>query len=159
MAEDARFEDGDERPLRLIAQGSDDVEVLATLCQDAVAQTSEILYERRKRRFTMLLNRFRWEDRDNAHSGGRPFERVQSLLIVDDVLKVLTQDIDPNDPDLVLSLIGISFEPSDDPAGRIVLTFSGDGALALDVDCVEMQLKDVSRPYVARAKAAPRHPE
>ena len=62
MTEDARFEDGAERPLRLRAESPEDLAVMAALLQDAVAQTSEIAWTRRKHRFSLLLSRFRWED-------------------------------------------------------------------------------------------------
>ena len=37
----------------------------------------------RHRRFSLLVNRFRWEDAPAAERQGRPFERVQALLAVD----------------------------------------------------------------------------
>jgi len=161
MAQDASFEDGAENPLRLLAADPSDVSVLSALVQDAVAQTSDMVFERKKRRFALLLNRFRWEDADGAKKRERPFERVQSMLAIDGVSNVASQGIDPRDKELVLALIAVEFVPhgdADDPGGRINLIFSGDGALALDVECVEMQLKDVSKPYAARAKDAPSHP-
>lgn len=161
MSNDATFEEGAENPLRLLAAEASDVPVLSSLVQDAVAQTSDMVFERKKRRFALLLNRFRWEDADRAKKRERPFERVQSMLAIDGVIHVASQGIDPNDKDLVLALMAVEFAPNDDaenPGGRVTLIFSGDGALALDVECVEMQLKDVSKPYAAQAKALPSHP-
>ena len=154
---DAKFEDGGEEPIRLEAQGAEDLQVISTLTQDAVAQTSDMSWLKRRRRFMMLLNRFRWEDHDRATQSGRPFERVQSLLVIDNVLTIKSADIDPADKDLVLNIIGLAFEPGEDCAGRLVVTFSGDGALALDVEALDVKLKDVSRPYQARAQSAPAH--
>lgn len=155
---DAKFEDGGETPLRLEALTGDDLPVISALVQDAVAQTAEMTWQKRRRRFLFLLNRFRWEDHDRAAKAARPFERVQSLLIIDNVLAPKTSGIDPSDKDLVLNLLGIGFEAGADGAGRVVLNFSGDGALAFDVEALEVKLKDVSRPYKARAGAAPSHP-
>ena len=39
---DARFEDGADTPLRVIAQGPDDLPVLAALLQDAVFPITEM---------------------------------------------------------------------------------------------------------------------
>ena len=57
---DARFEDGGEGPLRLIAQEADDVGVLSALLQDAVLPVAEIRLDRKRRRLVALVNRFRW---------------------------------------------------------------------------------------------------
>ena len=155
---DATFEDGAEQPLRLKAETSEDLQVLSSFVQDAVGQNSEISWLAKKHRFAMLLNRFRWEDRDQAEAQGRPFERVQSMLIVDNCLKVTSQGIDPKDKDMVFELLSATFVPTDEGAGQVLLTVAGDGVIALDVECLDVTLTDVSRPYVARAKSAPQHP-
>lgn len=159
MTEDARFEDGREAPLNLKALDPEDLVILSSLAQDAVFPGSEMTWQRGPRRFAILLNRFRWEDAPAAERRKRPFERVQSVLMIEDVLKVVTQGVDPKDKDTVLSVLDISFEPGEDAAGRIVLTLAGDGAIGLDVECLDVTLKDVTRPYVAPSKHAPEHPE
>ncbi|MGO4916320.1 DUF2948 family protein [Pseudogemmobacter sp. W21_MBD1_M6] len=159
MTEDARFEDGREAPLNLKALDPEDLVILSSLAQDAVFPGFEMTWQRGPRRFAILLNRFRWEDAPAAERRKRPFERVQSVLMIEDVLKVVTQGVDPKDKDTVLSLLDISFEPGEDAAGRIVLTLAGDGAIGLDVECLDVTLKDVTRPYVAPSKHAPEHPE
>lgn len=158
--EDARFEDvKPEAPLRLKAQTSEDLAVISALLQDAVAQTSDISWMRKKHRFAVLLNRFRWEDREAAERQKRPYERVQSMLVVESVLRPRAQSVDPRNKDMVLELLNVSFEEGAEGAGVVMLTFSGDGALALDVECLDVSLKDVSRPYVARSQTVPRHPD
>jgi Protein of unknown function (DUF2948) len=156
---DARFEDGADVPLRMIAQGPDDMPVLAALLQDAVFPITEMVYDRKRRRFALLLNRFRWEDRAAAQRGGRGFERVQSVLVVQDVLGVQTQGIDRADRETVLSVLTMAFAPGEDGAGRITLTLAGDGAIALMVETLDATMTDVTRPYLAPSKKAPHHPE
>ncbi len=155
---DASFEDGAEQPLRLKAETAEDLAIISALVQDSVGQNSEISWLAKKHRFAMLLNRFRWEDLDNAKQQHRPFERVQSMLVVESTLKVLAQGIDPADHDMAFELLSISFEAGEDGAGKVILTLAGDGAIALDVECLDIRLSDVSRPYIARAKEAPTHP-
>ena len=159
MTDDARFEDGAERPLRLRAETAEDLAVISALVQDAVGQTSEIAWARRRHRFTALLNRFRWEDAAAAERQGRPFERVQALLDVEGVLRVRAAGIDPGDRDLVFDLLAVGFEPGTEGAGVVRLTLAGDGEIALEVEYLDVRLADVTRPYLARAPSAPRHPE
>ncbi|PRX38456.1 Protein of unknown function [Meinhardsimonia xiamenensis] len=157
-ATDARFEDvpGDE-PLRLLALDEEDLKVIAALAQDAVFPVSEIRWLARERRLAILLNRFRWEDKEAAEREGRPYERVRSLLVIDNVLHVASQGFDRSDDDLVLSLLDIEWEPGDPPGGRLVLVLAGDGAIAVDVEAIEVGLKDVTKPYVAPSGKAPDH--
>jgi hypothetical protein len=82
---------------------------------------------------------------------------VQALLAFDHVLRVSTHGINRNDQDTILSLLSVTFEPSEDGAGNILLTLAGDGALRLEVEVIEATLKDVTRPYVAPSKAVPTH--
>ncbi|EDZ47731.1 conserved hypothetical protein [Rhodobacterales bacterium Y4I] len=110
-----------------------------------------------QRRFALLLNRFRWEDRDAAERRGRAYERVQSLLVVDNVLRVASQGVDRKDKDLVLSLLAVSFEPGEDGTGHVLLTLAGDGAIRLTVEALEVSLRDVTRPYRAPSGKAPDH--
>lgn len=157
MTEDARFEDAAEAPLRLLAQDTDDLQVISALVQDAVFPASEMRWLPRDRRFAILLNRFRWEDRAGAVARRHPAERVQTLLVVDDVQRVASQGVPRDDGDLVLSLLALGFEPGADGTGRLLLTLAGDGALALDVECLAVSLRDVTRPYRAPSGKVPRH--
>jgi Protein of unknown function (DUF2948) len=155
---DARFEDGDDRPLRMIAQSAEDVPVMAALLQDAVFPITEMRRDARKRQFALLLNRFRWEDALAAAREKRSYERVQSLLVVQDVLGVQTQGIDRAQKDTVLSLLTMDFAPGQDGAGVLTLTLAGDGAVALQVEALDLTLTDVTRPYRAPSGKAPQHP-
>jgi len=159
MSNDATFQEGRESPLRLLAADADDLQVVATLTQDAVFPMSEMKWDPAQRTFAILLNRFRWEDAPGAKRRERAFERVQSVISFGDVTHVASQGIDRSERETVLSLLSLSFEPADAPAGRIVLTLAGDGAVALDVDCIDVLLSDVTRPYAAPSGKAPQHPE
>lgn len=156
---DARFEDGGEGPLRLKALDVDDLTVLSALVQDAVFPASEMIWTKKDRRFALLLNRFRWEDADRAETRTRPVERVQSVLLVEDVLAVQSQGVARGDADTVLSLLSVTFEAGEDGMGRVILTLAGDGALALQVETLEVVLKDVTRPYIAPSRHKPGHPD
>lgn len=155
MVEDARFEDGTERPVALRALDEGDLRVISSLAQDAVFPVTEMTWDRTRRRFALLLNRFRWEE-----AGGKTApERVQSVLVIEDALAVASQGFDRADPDLVLSLLALEWTAGEDGTGRITLVLAGDGAIAVDVEALEVTLRDVTKPYTAPSGRAPRHPE
>ena len=89
MSSDARYEDGGDRPLKLKAIDSNDLKVIASLIQDSIVPKPEISWRSKEHRFALLINRFRWEDNLNLTDS----ERVQSLLIFDDVMKVSSKGI------------------------------------------------------------------
>ncbi|MBT8413791.1 MAG: DUF2948 family protein [Boseongicola sp.] len=151
MVDDARFEDGGEKALRLKALEPEDLPVIASLVQDAVFPGSEMTWDRRGRRFAVLLNRFRWED-------GRSPERVQSVLTIEDAVRVASQGVERGDADMVLSLLTLEWEPGEDGTGACVLTLAGDGAIRVEVEALEVTLTDVTRPYVAPSGKKPEHP-
>lgn len=154
---DATFEDGRERPLNLVAYAAEDLEVISSLAQDAVFPVAEMSWRASARRFAILLNRFRWEDRDAAERRGRAYERVQSVLVIENVLRVASQGIDRRDRDMILSVLSVTFEPGEDGAGELLLTLAGDGGIRLSVEALEVTLKDVTRPYHAPSKQVPQH--
>ena len=159
MTEDARFEDGGERPLRLKALDAEDMPIVSALVQDAVFPVTEMSWDRRERRFAILLNRFRWEDKVAAERRSREFERVQTVMVIDDVMAVRSQGFDRADKDLVLSILTLAFDLGEDGSGQIEITLAGDGAIRLDVEALGVTLHDVTRPYAAPSGHAPGHPE
>ena len=151
---DARFEDGASRPLNLVARDADDLAVISALVQDAVLTAADVRWDKSKRRFAVLINRFRWEDGTAVAP-----ERVRSLLVLEDVTVAQGQGVDRKDPDLVLSLLSLGFVPAEDGTGAVTLTFAGDGVLAIGVEALDVSLKDVTRPYLAPSRLTPKHPE
>jgi hypothetical protein len=155
--DDARFEDAAERPLRLKAETPEDLAVLSALLQDAVGKVGDVVWMRRRRRLVVFLNRFRWEDRDAAARAGRPFERVRSALLIDSALAVRAMGVAPGRKDQTVSLLSIDFEPGEDCAGVVHLILAGDGEIAIDVECLDISVADVTRPYLAPSGKAPEH--
>jgi hypothetical protein len=154
---DARFEDGADRPLHLVARDAEDLRVISALVQDAVLSVGDMRYDGRWRRVTLLVNRFRWEDRTAAERARRSYERVRSVLSIEDVRKARIQGLRRDALDLVTTLLTMEFRPGADGTGTVTLVFSGDGAVALDVEALEVTLKDVTRPYIAPSRRAPAH--
>ncbi len=140
-----------ERPqLRLFAEDADDLKVISAATQDAVTRAEHLKYDRRQHRFTLEINRFRWE------AGGAARERVRALLAVDGVLGVRTRAISKADPDVILSLLQVVFEPaSEPPEGVVRLLFAGDGEIAVEVEALDVSLIDSD--YVWPTRHQPDH--
>jgi len=157
MTQDAGFNDALDRPLNLGAQDTEDLQVISSLTQDAVLTVDDLKWNRAERQVVMLLKRFRWEDVELAKQQGRDPERVQSLLVIQNATGLASQGIDRKQLDIVLSLMSLEFSGAEDGVGDLILTFSGDGALKVQIDGLDVALRDVTRPYVAPSKQVPNH--
>jgi hypothetical protein len=157
MTGDARFEDGVERPLRLRAEDAEDLAVISALVQDAVFLRGDTRWQRPERRFALLVNRFRWEDLPLAERTGRSFERVRTVLSIEDALKVRASGLEAVDEDFVLSILSLAWIPGEDGTGAVEITLAGDGVIRVEVEALEVMLRDVTRPYRAPSGKAPRH--
>ena len=157
MTHDAGFNDALDRPLNLGAQDAEDLQVISSLVQDAVLTVDDLRWNRAERQLVLLLKRFRWEDVELAKQQGRDPERVKSLLVIQNATGLASQGIDRKQADVVLSLMSLEFSGAEDGVGDLILTFSGDGALKVQVDGLDVALRDVTRPYVAPSKQIPNH--
>ncbi len=153
MTQDARFEDGIAKPLNLGAEDGEDLKVLSALAQDAVFTAADMTWQASQHRFALLINRLRRED--TLPKG--TVERARAVLVFDNVLGVASQGVDRSDKDTVLQILEIAFEEGEDGAGRLTLTLAGDGALRLNVEALEVSLKDVTKPYLAPSGKSPDH--
>jgi hypothetical protein len=130
--------------LKLAALDADDLQVLAAHLQDAVLKVGDIDWRPREKRLLLTLNRFVWE---KAGDDAGAFERRRSVLHFARVEAVRSSRIRRDAPDAVLSLLTVLFEPGEAPAGRIVLEFSGGGAIAAEVECIEAGLADLGAAW------------
>jgi len=154
---DARFEDGEVGPLNLVARDAEDLQVISALVQDAVLTGADLTFQKSKRRFACLINRFRWEDEAAATAAKRPYERVRAMLVIEDAGAVKSQGIDRGDPETVLSILSLAWEAGADGTGAVTIVLAGDGAVRVEVEALEVTLHDVTKPYVAPSRMKPAH--
>jgi hypothetical protein len=155
---DARFQDGAaEAPLRLLARGVEDLTLISAMVQDAVLTPGQMVYAAKRRRFALGLNRFRWEDAARAEAVGRGFERVQALLVIEEVQQVQSAGIERGDARQALQVLALSFAAGDELGGWLRVHLSGGADLRLRVEALDLALRDVSMPYLAPTGHAPDH--
>ena len=127
-------------PLKLIAFDSDDLAVISAHVQDAQVQAADIIWRQDEKRLVVGMNRLDWEQTLSGETASR---RLVAALRFDRVLACKSRNIDLDQPETTLELLGIEFNPTDDPGGSALLLFSQGGALRLDVECLECELTDL----------------
>ena len=140
--------------LKLLALDTDDLAVISAHTQDSVFRTDAISFSAKAGQFAIGVNRFVWED---APAKVRSFERRRALLAFKRVRAVRSTGVDRTKTDDVHSLLAIRFVAGGEgPEGTLELTLSGGAAIALDVECIEVQLADTGPAWETVSK--PRHP-
>jgi hypothetical protein len=141
----------DRAGLKLRVEDAEDLAAVSLHVQDAILRVGDIHRLARRRRFALLLNRFRWE------AAGRfgPRERVRSGLHFDFVSDVRAQGITQDRKTEFLVLLALTFTPREPPAGTITLSFAGGAVLKLEVECIDGALVDLGAPW--RTTNRPRH--
>jgi len=136
--------------LKLTAEDEEDLAILSVHLQDAVTRVGDLAYLPKSRRFAAFVNRFCWE----GCPEGSPGERTRAGLHFDNVLSVKALNVKQSDPDAIVQLLALRFEPSGDGAGHIDLMLAGGGCIRLEVEAIEGSLRDISEHWPARARPA-----
>jgi hypothetical protein len=129
--------------LKLVAFDQEDLAVLSAHLQDAVVKTGDLTFLADQHRFALVARRFEWEApvaEPRRRLCGMHFERV---------IRVRTRNLDREQPDEVLNLLAVTFEPGEAPSGLLTLVFAGDKAVQLDLECLEAQMKDLGPVWAA----------
>jgi hypothetical protein len=134
--------------LRLLAEDSDNLGVLAAAVQDALVRPEDIKFDKRARAFGVEINRFQWE-----RAGKRPpYFRSRAILAFSSVEGVRSHAM-PRDVDAVLSLLDIRFTPAAEPPGGVItLVFAQSCLIEIAAECVDVTLMDTGPTWPTRRK-------
>jgi hypothetical protein len=134
------------RALKLVALDREGLGVISAHIQDTCVKRVDMTWLPRQRRFLVAGMRYDWV---GAKTG--PEERVSSVLRFDRVLRVSHLGLTEIDSDATLNLLGMTFEKTEPPAGIIILAFADGALVRLDVECVEVELRDLAHRIPAQA--------
>ncbi len=141
--------------LKLVAFDKDDIEVVSAHVQDALVKVADIFWQPREHRYVMALNRFDWMnavDANGAKDANSPdYRRRRTALRFERVLACTRRGLDQTHKDALLNLLAVEFAERDPPSGIVTLTFSGGGAIRLEVECLEAELADLGEVFSAVA--------
>jgi hypothetical protein len=133
-----------DNPLRLRAEDADDLAVISAVVQDALISVKDLTYDRTAKRFTLVVNRFRWEAKPDGADGALAYERRLCAVTFDMVESAAYRGFRRRDDELILSLLAI--RSGDDP-GTIDLEFSGGAALRVGVSVIKAYATDLGEAW------------
>lgn len=137
--------------LRLMAEDEADLEIIGAAVQDALLRVGEMSFDKKTRRFTALINRFRWE---SAGEKG-PYHRVRAGIAFESVLSVKSRRVRQDSDEALASLLSVTFIADEEPpSGTVRLLLAGGGEIALEVECLDATLIDTGPVW-----STPRRPD
>jgi len=125
--------------LKLIAQDDEQLTILSSLAQDSIIKSNEMGYDKKNKRFALLMNRYRHEEESPS--------RIRTAIHFDYVNSVKSVGIDKQSKDDILVLLAIRFEDKSKPSGLIFLEFSNNKSISFDVESIEAFLTDMGEPW------------
>lgn len=143
--------------LKLIALDDEDLTILSAHLQDAVLRIEDMAYIPQERRFAAIFSRFDWVsagEKRAANGGG--YERRRAALRFEKVMNAQIRQLSLDNKEDALELLAVKFEPATLPSGFVTLFFAGGGAVRLEVDCIEAELRDLGPIWKTQRK--PEHP-
>ena len=142
--------------LALYAQSRKDLDIISALVQDSILRKQDIRWLKKRHRFTILINRFRWELLSNETKKTIPYKRVQSILIFDGILNVRAKNLKHALDDEVLVLLSINLK-RDENFCKLELIFAGRPCIMLNAELLHVSLKDLESNDQAGKATVPKH--
>ena len=145
------------KKLSLVAQNEEDLVVISTLCQDSIIKVANIKWAKKSKRFYLLINRFCWELNDLSKKKSSNMLRINSLMSFNSVLSVKSAGIQQNNNSDITSLLTINYNFFNFEKQAIDLIFSGNSQISLNIECIDVFLKDISEPFEGTTSKQPKH--
>ena len=139
--------------LKLIANNSEDLKVISAHLQDSIVSTLDIANLKKNRIFLLQLNRFMWEDVEKGVF--RKNKRIRTVLKFENVLSVLSRNINPKGKERFLDFLTMESNILEDKTCEINLIFSGDVVIKIKAEVIEITLDVQGSPWETKNK--PKH--
>ena len=146
----------EENRLKIRAVTAEDVEIMSALLQDGIVAASDLHYQKDVASFVMVINRFCWEQGDDAESAAQP-NRCLCGLKVAHVKRVSQRGLSAGGNQFY-NLLSITYEEAqknEKVVNRLTFTFSDGYGIRLIVDELALILQDIAAPHPGLAR--PQH--
>ena len=141
--------------LKLIARTEEDLRVVSAHLQDSIANLSDIASLKKNKIFLMQLNRFMWEDVEKGVF--RKNKRIRTVLKFENVIKVLSKNINQSKKDKFLDFLTIETIKMPDNNYEMKIVFAGDAIIRVISEVIEVTLDDQGDAW--DTKNMPKHRE
>ena len=143
----------DVKNLKLIARTEEDLRVVSAHLQDSIASVSDIANLKKNKMFLLQLSRFMWEDVEKGVF--RKNKRIRTILKFENVLSVLSKNINQLKKDKFLDFLAIETSITPDKNYEMKIIFAGDALIRVISEVIEVTLDDQGEAWDTKNK--PKH--
>ena len=141
------------RNLKLIARTEEDLRVVSAHLQDSIASIADIANLKKNKIFLMQLNRFMWEDVEKGVF--RKNKRIRTILKFENVMNVLSRNINQSKKDKFLDFLAIETNITPDKNYEMKIIFAGNAIIRVVSEVIEVTLDDQGDAWDTKNK--PKH--
>ena len=139
--------------LKLIARTEEDLRVVSAHLQDSIVSVSDIANLKKSKIFLMQINRFMWDDVEKGVF--RKNKRIRTILKFDNIIKVLSKNINQLKKDEFLDFLAIETKIMPDNNYEMKIIFAGDSIIRIISEVIEVTLDDQGKAWETKNK--PKH--
>ena len=139
--------------LKLIARTEEDLRVVSAHLQDSILSVADIANLKKNKIFLMQLNRFMWEDVEKGVF--RKNKRIRTILKFENVMNVLSININQLKKDQFLDFLAIETSVTPDNNYEMRIIFAGDSIIRVISEVIEVTLDDQGEAWDTKNK--PKH--
>jgi len=139
--------------LKLIAKTEEDLKVVSAHLQDSIVNVADIARLKKNKIFLIQLNRFMWEDVEKGVF--RKNKRIRTVLKFENVLNVVSKNINQIKKDEFLDFLAIETNKSPDNNYEMKIIFAGDAVIRVLSEVIEVTLDDQGEAWNTKNK--PKH--
>lgn len=136
----------DPKPLKLLAQDAEDIQIIAAVLQDAIAPVEDMAYRAGEKSFVMVVQRFCWDclqgEASKPPEGESPFARINCALDITGVEQVQYLGLEPKAVGGLLELLTLKLEED-----GLYLIFAGGGKVRLKLENWQVRLRDFGESW------------
>lgn len=130
------------RALKLLAFDNEDLKIISALLQDSIISKLNISYNKSRKEFIFFAKRYIWEfEKKNV------FYRVDCVIKFNNILSVKSKNFNKSLNDILLEFLAFETMKNHDNNDLVILRFSGNVLIKLVSDCIDCELRDVSKPF------------
>ena len=136
--------------LKLIARTEEDLRVVSAHRQDSIASVADIANLKKNKIFLMQLNRFMWEDVEKGVF--RKNKRIRTILKFENVMNVLSININQSKKDKFLDFLAIETNITPDKNYEMKIIFAGNAVIRVISEVIEVTLDDQGEAWDTKNK-------
>ena len=136
--------------LKLIAKTEEDIRVVSAYLQDSIVSVADIANLKKNKIFLMQLNRFMWEDVEKGVF--RKNKRIRTILKFENVLNVVSKNINQHKKDKFLDFLAIETNITPDKNYEMKIIFAGDSIIRVISEVIEVTLDDQGEAWDTKNK-------